>query len=466
MQNTKTADNPLGYEKISVLLRRFAVPSVVAMLVSSLYNIVDQIFIGQYVGPIGNAATTVAFPLTTICIAISVLVGVGGASRFSIELGKGNKEEAGACVGTGIWTAAVLGIVYAVLAFAFTNGLLVLFGGSGETLTYAVEYSKVVILGMPFLILTNILSNFIRADGNPKFSMTCMIIGAVVNIGLDALFVADWGFNWGMAGAAGATVISQVISFIVAACYIKRFKSVKLDKHSFNFNFKRAIKVCSLGMSNSVNQLAICVVQIVMNSQLDKYATLEFSEAEAFIPLAAFGVVMKVNSILMSVFIGMCQGSQPIVGFNYGARQFGRSKKTCLIAASVCMSIAAIGFIAFQCFPSHIVSIFGSGNEHYIDFAVKTMRIFLSMIVFTGAQMIISNYFSAIGKPIKGVILSLTRQILLIVPLMIILPLFFGIEGILYAAPITDFISFLLALFLILREFRSEGYPRREKKNA
>lgn len=463
MQDTVKAENPLGYEKISVLLRRFAVPSVVAMLVSSLYNIIDQIFIGQYVGPIGNAATTIAFPLTTICIAISVLVGVGGASRFSIELGKGNNEEARACVGTAIWAAAILGVVYTAVAFLFTKNLLVLFGGSGETLDYAIDYSKVVVLGMPFLILTNILSNFIRADGNPRFSMTCMIIGAVINIGLDALFVADWGFNWGMKGAAGATVISQIISFIVAFCYIKRFRTVKLDLESFKFNFSRALKIASLGMSNSVNQLAICVVQIVMNSQLDRYARLEFSEAEAYIPLAAFGVVMKVNSILMSVFIGMSQGSQPIVGYNYGARQLGRSKKTCMIAASVCMSVAAVGFIAFQFFPSYIISIFGSGNGHYINFAVKTMRIFLFMIVFNGAQMIIANYFSAIGKPVKGIILSLTRQILLIVPLMLILPHFMGLDGILYAAPITDAFSFLLALILILREFHSEGYPRREK---
>lgn len=464
MSNIKAAENPLGYEKISTLLRRFALPSVIAMLVSSLYNIVDQMFIGNYVSTVGNAATTVAFPLTTICLAISVLAGVGGASRFSIELGRGNKEEAGKCIGNALGFALILGVGYSVLAFIFCEDLLKLFGGSGETLELAAEYSKFVIPGMPFLILSNVMSNFIRADGAPRFSMMCMIVGAVINIGLDALFVCDWGFEWGMAGAAGATSISQVISCIVALCYFKMFKTVKISIRSFSLRLSKMLKIASLGMSNSVNQLAICVVQIVMNSQLDKYAKLEIAnEADQYIPLAAFGVVMKVNSILISVFVGMAQGVQPIAGYNYGARQLDRSKQVCLLACKICAAVSAIGFLCFQLLPEYIISIFGSGDALYTDFAVKTMRIFLFMIVPAGVQMIISNYFSAIGKPIKGVILSLTRQILLIVPLMFILPLFMGLDGVLFAAPITDFLAFVLALVLVLREFRQEGYRRKSE---
>ncbi len=460
MTAEKKAINPLETEKITTLLRKFALPSVVAMLVSALYNIVDQIFIGNFVSPVGNAATGVAFPLTTICIAISVLAGVGGASRFSIELGKGDRDEAGKCIGNALFLATILGIVYSVLAFVFCEELLKLFGGSGETLDLAYEYSRVVIIGMPFLILTNVTSNFIRADGSPDFSMMCMVVGAVINIGLDALFVCDWGFSWGMEGAAGATVISQIVSFIIAIWYYRKFKTIEINNSFFRIDVKRMIMIASLGMSNCINQVAICVVQIVLNGQLDKYAQLELAQDDTYIPIAVFAVVMKVNSILISVFIGMAQGMQPIAGYNYGSRRLDRSKTVCILASAICAAVALVGTLCFQLIPEYIIAIFGSGNELYIEFAVKTMRIYLSMITFGGIQMTIANYFSAIGKPTKGVILSLTRQILIIVPLLFILPRYLGLHGILYAAPITDFATFLLALVLILREFSDKEYKK------
>ena len=461
--NMKTAENPLGYEKISKLLIKFAVPSVVAMLVGSLYNIVDQIFIGHYVGPLGNAATNIAFPITTICIAISVLVGVGGASRFSIELGRGNKSESAKTVGTALWTALGLSVIYAVLAFSFCKPLLLLFGATDQTLGFTYQYTSIIIVGIPFLVLTNVLSNFIRADGSPKFSMACMLIGGVINIVLDAVFVPLGGYEYGMAGAAIATVISQIISFVVAVFYLKRFKTVDLDKKSFRFRPKKAVNIAALGMSNCFNQLAICVVQIVLNNQLKTYGAM--TEYGPDIPIGAFGVVMKVNSILISFFVGMCQGSQPIVGYNYGARRFDRAKQTCLLASKICMAFSFVGFLAFQLCPQYIVAIFGSGDALYEEFAEKTMRTFLFMIVLNGVQMVISNYFSAIGKPLKGVLLSLTRQLLLIVPLMLILPLFFGLEGVLYAAPITDFVAFLFALTLVLIEFKLPCYKKDKKKS-
>ncbi len=461
MTEHTTKENPLGYEKITTLLRKFALPSIVAMLVSSLYNIVDQMFIGNYVGKLGNAATTVAFPLTTICIAISVLAGVGGASRFSIELGKSNKDEAGKCISNALGFAAILSIAYSLLAFIFSEQLLTLFGGSGETLRLAVEYANFVIPGMPFLIVSNVMSNFIRADGAPKFSMACMVIGAVINIGLDALFVCDWGFNWGMAGAAAATSISQVISCVVALTYLRRFSAVKINKSIFELKIRKMLNIASLGMSNCVNQLAICLVQIVMNAQLTTYAMKELAESDWDTPLAAFGIVMKVNSIIISVFIGMAQGMQPIAGFNYGAKRFDRVKSVCLIAAGLCGGIAAIGIVFFQIFPEYIVGIFGSGDAFYEEFAVKTMKIFLLMVPATGMQMTIANFFSAIGKPTRGVILSLTRQVLLIVPLLLIIPLFLGLDGVLYAAPITDFLAFLLAAVLAIFEFRRPEYRKK-----
>lgn len=464
MTNIQNRENPLGYEKISTLLRRFATPSVVAMLVSALYNIVDQIFIGQYVGTLGNAATNVAFPITTICIAISVLCGVGGASCFSIELGRGHKEEASRCVGTALITAGSLGAVYAVLAFFCARGMLTLFGGSGETLDYAVNYCTYLALGIPFLILGNVMSNFIRADGSPKFSMVCMVSGGIINMILDAFLVPYGGVEWGMQGAALATSISQIVSFVIAIIYLKRFKTVHFRLKDISFNIKRAFKICSLGMSNCVNQLAILVVQVSMNNQLNTYGLLEYGEALKHIPQAAFGVVIKVNSMLISFFVGMAQGSQPIVGFNYGAQQWWRSKQTFKLSATVCLIVATVGFIIFQTVPQLVISIFGSGEPAYNEFAEKTMRIFLSMIMLNGVQMTISNYFSAIGKPIKGIILSLIRQVIIIVPLMWILPLYMGLDGVLYAAPITDFISFVLAFIFIVNEFKLSGYKNPEKK--
>ncbi len=459
MTEVKT-QNPLGYEKVSKLLKSFATPSVVAMLVSSLYNIVDQIFIGQYVGTLGNAATNVAFPITTICIAISVLCGVGGASCFSIELGRGHKDEAKHCIGTASITAVAMSAVYAVFAFIFTRPMLSFFGGTGETLDYAVNYCEYLVAGVPFLVFGNVMSNFIRADGSPKYSMICMVLGGVINIGLDAILVPLGGVEWGMQCAAAATVISQIISFGVAAVYIKSFKTVDFKLRDVKFEIKRAIKICSLGMSNCVNQLAILVVQITMTTQLSKYGLITYGEALSHIPQAAFGVVIKVNSILISFFVGMAQGSQPIVGYNYGAKQLHRSKETFKLSALICFAVAAVGFLVFQFAPQAVISIFGSGEPAYNEFAEKTMRIFLSMIMLNGVQMTISNYFSAIGKPIKGVILSLIRQVIIIVPLMLILPLYFGLDGVLYAAPITDFISFVLAAVFIIREFRLEGYKR------
>ncbi len=461
MTNQNTRENPLGYEKISKLLRSFALPSIVAMLVSSLYNIVDQMFIGNYVGKLGNAATTVAFPLTTICIAISVLAGVGGASRFSIELGKGDKEEAGKCIGNALTFAAILSIAYSVLAFVFSEQLLTLFGGSGETLRLAMEYSNFIIPAMPFLIISNVMSNFIRADGSPKFSMVCMVVGAVINIGLDALFVCDWGFDWGMSGAAAATAISQLISCVIALTYLRRFSAVKIGKSTFELQPRKMLNIASLGMSNCVNQLAICLVQIVMNAQLTTYAMKELAQADWDTPLAAFGVVMKVNSIIISVFVGMAQGMQPIAGFNYGAKRFDRVKRVCLIASGFCGAIATVGIICFQIFPEYIVGMFGAGDVFYEEFAVKTIRIFLLMVPATGVQMTISNFFSAIGKPTRGVILSLTRQVLLIVPLLLIIPLFLGLDGVLYAAPITDFLAFLLAVVFAIFEFKRPEYKNR-----
>ena len=451
MQTTETKENPLGYRSIPSLLRSFAIPSIIAMLVSSLYNIVDQIFIGQGVGYLGNAATNVAYPLTTICLAIALLIGIGSASRFSLYLGSGQKDRAEKVVGNGIGMMAACGIVYAVLVEIFMPVLLTAFGATDEIMPYAETYSRIVAVGMPFLIMTNGMSNLARADGSPKYSMTCMLIGAVINTILDPVFI--FVFHLGVAGAAWATVIGQFFSFLFAIAYIRKFKSIDLHISDIGLDLRESLQTASLGMSNSLNQVAITLVQIVLNNSLTYYGAMSVYGKE--IPLAACGIVMKTNAILLAIIIGLSQGSQPIIGFNYGARQYDRVKKTYRLAVTCNLIVSAIGFILFQFFPYQIISLFGTGDEMYFEFAIRFMRIFLFMVIINGVQLLSSNFFAAIGKPVKGLVLSMTRQIIFLIPLVLILPLFFGLDGILYAGPVADSIAFIVTVIFIVREMRN-----------
>lgn len=450
LQETTLSQNPLGYKSIPSLLRGFAIPSIIAMLVSSLYNIVDQIFIGQGVGYLGNAATNVSYPLTTICLAIALLIGIGSASRFSLYLGAGEVKKAQRTVGNGICMMASFGIIYTILTELFMHPLLTAFGATAEIMPYAETYSRIVALGMPFLIITNGMSNLARADGSPKYSMTCMLIGAVVNTILDPVFIFI--FHLGVAGAAWATIIGQFFSFVFAALYIKKFRNIRLSGKDIRLSLSESLQTASLGMSNSLNQVAITFVQIVLNNSLTYYGAMSVYGKE--IPLAACGIVMKTNAILLAAIIGISQGSQPIVGFNYGARQYDRVRKTYRLAILSNLVVSAIGFILFQFFPYQIISLFGTGEPAYFEFSVRFMRTFLFMVIINGVQLLSSNFFAAIGKPVKGLILSMTRQVLFLIPLVLILPLFLGLDGILYAAPAADSIAFIVTVLLIAKEMR------------
>ena len=458
MEQTQTVQNPLGYKKIPSLLAAFAIPSIIATLVSSLYNIVDQVFIGQGVGYLGNAATNVSYPLTTICLAISLLIGIGSASRFSLSLGAGEQEEACRVVGNGICMMLLSGIIYAVLIEIFLYPMLNAFGATAENLPYAVSYSRIIALGMPFQVITTGMSNLIRADGSPKYSMTCMLIGAVINVILDPVFIFI--FHLGVAGAAWATIIGQFFSFLSAILYIRKFKSVRLERKHFRLTLKDCAATASLGMSNSLNQVAITLVQVVMNNSLTYYGAMTVYGKD--IPLAACGIVMKTNAILLAFFIGLSQGSQPIIGFNYGARQYPRVRRTYRLAITCSFVISSIGFILFQFFPYQIISLFGKGDALYYEFAIHFMRTFLFMVIVNGVQLISSNFFSAIGKPVKGLLLSMTRQVFFLIPLVLILPLFAGIDGILYAGPVADGIAFVVSVALISLEMKKMRQLERE----
>lgn len=442
-------ENPLGYEKISKLLRSFAVPSITATLVSSLYNIVDQVFIGQGVGYLGNAATNVSYPLSTICLAISLLIGIGSASRFSICLGRGDTDQAAKIAGNGVTLMVLAGILYLVLGEVLLTPMLRIFGATTEVMPYAQSYASIILIGMPFLILTNGISNLIRADGSPKYSMICMVAGAVVNTILDPIFI--FVFQWGMFGAALATILGQILSFLLAIRYLWAFRTITLEKECFRPDWRDGLHTLSMGISSSVNQIAITIVQVVLNNSLTYYGAVSVYGED--IPLAACGIVMKTNAILLSIIVGISQGVQPIVGFNYGARKYDRVKQAYLLAIRWNFVISAVGFLLFQLFPRPIISIFGSGEELYFDFAVLFMRTFLFMVIVNGVQVLSSSFFTAIGKALKGLLLSLTRQVFFLIPLILILPLWLGIFGVLLAGPIADFIAFVVSVLLVKKEF-------------
>ena len=449
-------ENPLGTEQVGKLLRKFAVPSIISMLVMSLYNIVDQIFIGQCVGELGNAATNVAFPFTTLCIATALAFGIGGASGFNLNLGAGEKEKAPYFIGVSASMMFIIGVVLSVVGLTALKPLLLFFGSTDTVLPYAMEYTKYLALGFPFAIISSGGSHLVRADGSPKFSMACNLVGAIVNVILDYLFVMV--FNWKMAGAAIATVIGQILASIMVIWYLSHFKTIKLHGKHFVPQLKIVGRTVHLGMAQCLNQLAIMFVQVVMNKSLTYYGAL--SPYGADIPLACTGIVMKVNQVYFSICIGVAQGIQPIASFNRGAGKNDRVKKTYKLAVSCNTIISTIAFIIFQLFPRQIISIFGSGSPEYFRFSINFFRIFLFMTFLDGIQPITSTFCTVIGEPNKGTFLSLTRQVICFIPLMIVLPYIFhnfgylGIDGMMYVAPISDFLAAVLSLIVIKKVFK------------
>ncbi len=441
-------NNPLGFEKESKLLKQFAIPSIISMVVSSLYNIVDQIFIGQGVGYLGNAATNVAFPLTTICLAICLMIGIGTASRFSLNLGAKQYDKVKAVVGNAIVCTILAGILYEIAVQLFLQPLLVAFGATETILPYAMTYTRITTVGIPFLLAGNISSNMIRADGAPKYSMMCMVVGAIVNTILDPIFI--FVCKWGVAGAAWATIIGQIVSCIIAVRYLFHFQHVELKREDIKFSLKETKETCAIGISSGINQLAILLVQIVMNNSLTHYGALSVYGAD--IPLAACGIVMKTNGILMSFVIGISQGMQPIVGFNYGARNFDRVKRVLRLALISNVVISFIFWFLFEFETGMVLSIFGSQDDLYFEFAQKFMRIFLAMSLCNGIQIIASGFFSSIGKPLKGMVLSLTRQVLFFIPGAILLGMLFGLNGVMFAGPISDTVALIVAIVLLGKE--------------
>lgn len=443
--------NFLGEAPVKDLLVKFAVPSIIAMLVSALYNIVDQLFIGQSVGTLGNAATNVAFPLSTSCVAISLLLGIGGASSFNLTMGRGEKEKAPHFIGNAITCLVLCGLTLAIMTEIFLTPMLHLFGATTNVMGYAKIYVSITAIGFPFLILATGGGHLVRADGSPKFMMLSNLTGAIINTVLDAVFI--FGLNMGMAGAALATIIGQICSGLLVIGYLTHYRTVKLTLEHLIPKWSYIQEVVSLGAAPFFNQIAMMVVQILMNQSLTYYGALSLYGED--IPLACAGIINKISMVFFSIIIGISQGMQPIASFNYGAKKWDRVRHVYKLALRSGFVISITAFILFQTIPRQIISLFGKGDsEMYYQFAISYFRIFLFFTFVNCIQPIVANFFTAIGKPKKGIFISLTRQIIFFLPALLILPRILGIDGIMYAGPVADLVAAMIGITMGAREMR------------
>lgn len=443
--------NPLGYKPIGHLLMQFALPAIIAMLVNSVYNIVDQIFIGQGIGYLGNAATTISFPIVTIILAVSTLLGAGGSAYAAIKLGEKKEEEAERTLGTvTILTLAASAVVVAA-GFIFLDPMLRLFGATDNTMVYAREYTSIMLIGTPFNMLGVVLSNMARTDGSPSVAMYAMLAGAFLNTILDPVYI--FVLHWGVTGAAIATITSQIISAIVLVMYfVKKGKNMRYRKSILRVDPEICRLVLPLGISSGITQIASTILQVVMNNSLVYYGNQ--SAVGGDVALSAMGIVNKIGMILVSICLGIGIGSQPIFGFNKGANQPKRVRKTFLVAAASATTVAVLGWLVCQLFPGAILSLFGTEDPQFNLFAERCLRIYMLGIFAAGFQVVSTSYFQSTGQPLKASILSMLRQLLLLIPLILILPLRFGLSGILYAGPAADIISAIVVSQFIIHELR------------
>ena len=449
------ANSELGSAPLMPLIARYAVPSIISMLVGALYNLTDQIFIGHVVGVVGNAASNVVFPMTTLSTALGMLLGIGTAANFNISQGAGRLEDARKYVYTGLSVTALIGVLTGLLVYLFRGGIIDLCGASpsGNVFPYAMEYLSISALGLPFYIFASAAATTIRADGSPRYSMLFNIVGAVLNVGLDWLFMYPLG--WGIKGAAAATVISQFVTFVLAMLYFTRFKAFDMHLREIGISLRHMKDSLNAGVPSFINQLLLMTTNIVLNNMLEKYGAL--SNYGADIPLAVSGVAQKTNMIMISFAVGIAQGCQPIWGYNLGAKNYQRVKGTYWRAFAAAFAIGVVFFAALQLFPRQIVSIFGTGSDLYFEFAEKYLKVYMMFVFFQNIQPVTVTYFSATDNARQGLLVSLSRQGLFLIPLLIILPRYMGIHGILAASPISDALAFIVSVSMVLASFRK--YP-------
>ena len=446
-------ENILGSEKIIKLIRKFSIPCIISLVVNSLYNIVDQIFIGWGVGYLGNGATNVVFPLNMIALAFALMFGDGASAYLSLKLGEKKKEEASKGVANGIVISVIISLILCIISLVFLPQILKVFGCTDALRQYALQYGYVIVVGLPFMMIGTTLNSIIRADGSPKYSMTTMVLGAILNIILDPIFI--FVLKMGVEGAAIATVISQILTFALNVCYIKKFKSIEINKESFKLKQNVVRKVTTLGISSFITQMSIVFVMAVENNLLGKYGA--DSKFGSEIPITVLGIVMKISQILNSIIIGIAAGTQPIIGYNYGAEKYDRVKQTIKTVLGLSVIISIIAFILFQTIPDKLISIFGSGDSNYMEFACLAFRTYLMLCICNGIQIPAGIVFQAIGKSFKSAVISLSRQILFLIPAMFTFGRLLGIKGVLYAGPFADGLAFLISASLLVAEIKHFG---------
>lgn len=448
--------NQMSKESIPRLLLKFSLPAIIALLVNALYNIVDSIFVGQGVGELGLAGVTICFPIMTTYIACIMLIGMGATALISIRLGEDKQDEAEVIMGNALVFFVAIGVLLAVFGLMFLEKILILFGATPNVLPYSADYLRIILLGSVFLAIGTGMNNFIRAEGNPKIAMVTMLIGAITNITLDYLFIFI--FNWGIKGAAAATVISYAVTSSWVLYYFLAEKGLlRIRKKSLRLRKTVTAQIIKLGIPTFVIQITGSIQQLILNRSLARYG--------GDLALAVIGVIMSITMFLVMPAMGIGQGAQPIFGFNKGAKQYARIKETLKLSVIAATSVITVGFIVAKLWPAQLIGLFNNQPE-LIDLGVHGMDIFFKLIPLVGVQMLGASYFQAVGKARQATILGLSRQIIIFIPLLLILPHFWGLEGVWWSAPLSDLGAFILTGAWLLLEVRQLNEDERLVKNV
>ena len=441
---------------VGSLMKKYSIPCIISLLVAALYNIVDQIFIANatYLGSYGNAANTVVFPLTVVALAIAVMIGDGCCAFVSISLGAGRKDDAHKSVGSAVLVCIIASIMLTIVYLTCMDGIIKAFGGSvnAETFACSKEYFFWISLGIPFYMFGQAMNPIIRSDGSPKFAMVTTVAGAVINIILDPVFIFP--MHMGMKGAAIATVAGQIFTAVLSIWYLFHMKVVSLEKSSFHLHVRLMKKYIMLGITSFLSQISLVLAMAAINNMIRKYGALDeiFGQAEyAQIPMAVVGIVMKFFQIVISIAVGMAAGCIPIVGYNIGAGRKDRAKKLFTLLLTCEAIVGGIALVIVECFPMQLIGIFGASNEsvYYTQFAVKSFRTYLCMMILATVNKGTFIYLQSLGKGVASMVISMVREIVFGVGFALILPIFFGLDGVLYSMPLSDILTFLIAAVII-----------------
>ena len=463
----------LETKPVGALMRMYAIPCIISLLVAALYNIVDQIFIANaaYLGSYGNAANTVVFPLTVVALAVAVMVGDGACAFVSILLGQGKKDDAAATIGNAVVLSAAGGLLVTLLYLVLSDQILAMFGGTvnEETFRQSKEYFFWITLGIPFYMFGQAMNPIIRSDGSPRFAMLSTLAGAAVNILFDPILI--FGLRWGMMGAAVATIAGQILTAVMAAWYLCHMKAVRLGADSFRLSGKLMKRVLPLGLTSLLSQLSLVAAMAAINNMLRKYGALDgvFSQAEyAQIPMAVVGIVMKFFQIVISIAVGMAAGCIPVAGYNIGAGRKDRAKELFLLLLKSEALVGLAALLIVELIPRQLIALFGAANEsvYYTDFAVKSFRVYLCMMPLATVNKGTFIYLQAIGKAMASTLISLFREVVFGVGFALLLPMVFGLDGVLYSMPVSDFLTFLITVFVVRMTLRELSEPSRQAEGA